>query len=56
MVNLYSPICIMFSFFVVEVSELPIDMIKKVKKIINVNNFFIILDNHNLKRSLGEKD
>ena len=46
----------MFSFFVVEVSELTIYMIKKVKKIIKVNNFFIILDNHNLKRSLGEKD
>jgi len=56
MVNLYSPIWIMFSFFVVEVSELLNVVIKKVKKIINVSNFFIISDNHNSKYSLGEKD
>ena len=47
---------IMFSFFVVEVSEFTNGMIKKLKKIINVSNFFIIFDNHNSKCSLGEKD
>jgi hypothetical protein len=46
----------MFSFFAVEVSELPNDMIKKLKKIINVSSFFIIFDKHNSKISLGEKD